>query len=1035
MKRLLLGFFLLIAAALPVHAVEVDLQWEKGTTFFDDSGSILDSGTINIYDAGTTDLRTTYSDEDGTVANTLNGSNQIVLGSDGRLSESVYIPTGSWKFVLRDSGATALVTEDNIEGALDTSVFATGTVAWTLPVLSKSSDYTVTTSDLGKCVNANPTAATVTLTLPSASTAGDGKTLCVKHVGTANTVVIATVSSQTIDGYDTFVLSDQNDTALLYSDGANWHIAAQSTPAGSIQFVVADRLTSPPASPTPGAWYIINGTPTGDWSTYADEDIVRAAGDGGWHKYTPPTDAGWQAFVQDENIQTQFRDSAWVDWSNITAPTASALGSYVVTYQEDDGTAGDSTSQAAWTKYPLSTEVDNGTDITGASLASSVITLDSGEYVLDFAGAFRTSDATSVRWRRTNNTAATLCNGPVVDPDGGTAITISAHVKCAFTVGTDDSTFEIQYYVVGSGGSLGVASSESGTPEVYGILRITSVTAEQGPIGATGPQGAQGAAGLDGIQFTFDTDVDSGSDNDAGDLRLSSATLSSVTQVIIDDADANAADISTAILAWDDSDSTTRGTITIQAPDTPSDFAVYQITGAITDNSGWSVIPVSHIDSNGTFTEDESVSASFSRTGDTGDIGATGAQGIAGPVVDPTWTYDTGVTGADPTSGNFALSSETLSSVTRAYFDDESTSGGAVDVGAWLATWDDFGTTSNRGQLFLIDASDPTAFAIYDLTAISDSSGYWTATVSHVASNGTLAGEVAISFAARGDTGSGDVTGPGSSTDNALARFDGAGGDTLQNSGITVDDSGNLTAGGTVDMNGLSFLLDPDADTSINANNDDEVSFVISAATDFQMTANTFSVLTGSTLNAADTGSLQENSVSISPIGQQTIFWPAPALLSRSTNGCASGSTESSTNDVNVSTFDCDALTNEGVQTPMFQMPKGWNEGTVMAEVVWLSSATTSSVVWGISGQCFGDSDLLDSSFGTQVTAADTGLNAVDVAESGELGPVTLSNATEEGACVIELERQADDGSDTIVADVSILGLRLHITLDAATDN
>lgn len=38
------------------------------------------------------------------------------------------------------------------------------------------------------------------------------------------------------------------------------------------------------------------------------------------------------------------------------------------------------------------------------------------------------------------------------------------------------------------------------------------------------------------------------------------------------------------------------------------------------------------------------------------------------------------------------------------------------------------------------------------------------------------------------------VTGPASSTDNAIARFNGTDGQTIQNSGATVDDSGNLTA-------------------------------------------------------------------------------------------------------------------------------------------------------------------------------------------------------------------------------------------------
>lgn len=42
------------------------------------------------------------------------------------------------------------------------------------------------------------------------------------------------------------------------------------------------------------------------------------------------------------------------------------------------------------------------------------------------------------------------------------------------------------------------------------------------------------------------------------------------------------------------------------------------------------------------------------------------------------------------------------------------------------------------------------------------------------------------------------VAGPASATDNALVRFDGTGGKTTQNSGITVDDSGNVSSDLTV---------------------------------------------------------------------------------------------------------------------------------------------------------------------------------------------------------------------------------------------
>ena len=41
----------------------------------------------------------------------------------------------------------------------------------------------------------------------------------------------------------------------------------------------------------------------------------------------------------------------------------------------------------------------------------------------------------------------------------------------------------------------------------------------------------------------------------------------------------------------------------------------------------------------------------------------------------------------------------------------------------------------------------------------------------------------------------GDVVGPGTSSDNAIARFHGTDGETIQNSSVLIDDSGNITAG------------------------------------------------------------------------------------------------------------------------------------------------------------------------------------------------------------------------------------------------
>lgn len=75
--------------------------------------------------------------------------------------------------------------------------------------------------------------------------------------------------------------------------------------------------------------------------------------------------------------------------------------------------------------------------------------------------------------------------------------------------------------------------------------------------------------------------------------------------------------------------------------------------------------------------------------------------------------------------------------------------------------------------------------------------------------------------------GAGDVVGPASSTDNAVARFNGTGGKLLQNSPVTIDDSGNIATAGTVDGRDVSAdgaALDAHiADTSAHGTTGDVV--------------------------------------------------------------------------------------------------------------------------------------------------------------------------------------------------------------------
>lgn len=64
-----------------------------------------------------------------------------------------------------------------------------------------------------------------------------------------------------------------------------------------------------------------------------------------------------------------------------------------------------------------------------------------------------------------------------------------------------------------------------------------------------------------------------------------------------------------------------------------------------------------------------------------------------------------------------------------------------------------------------------------------------------------------ITISASGGSGSGDVTGPGSSTDNAISRFDGTTGKIIQNSGIVISDANVVTGAASLIMGSSSTLI------------------------------------------------------------------------------------------------------------------------------------------------------------------------------------------------------------------------------------
>jgi len=97
----------------------------NGQQFFDANGLPLNGGLIYTYQAGSSTLLTTYTTNNGTVAN----SNPIVCNADGRLPNEIWMLTGySYKFVIQTSTGVTLQTLDNLYPILQNAPVVSNTI-------------------------------------------------------------------------------------------------------------------------------------------------------------------------------------------------------------------------------------------------------------------------------------------------------------------------------------------------------------------------------------------------------------------------------------------------------------------------------------------------------------------------------------------------------------------------------------------------------------------------------------------------------------------------------------------------------------------------------------------------------------------------------------------------------------------------------------------------------------------------------------------------------------------------------------------
>lgn len=291
-------------------------------------------------------------------------------------------------------------------------------------------------------------------------------------------------------------------------------------------------------------------------------------------------------------------------------------------------------------------------------------------------------------------------------------------------------------------------------------------------------------------------------------------------------------------------------------------------------------------------------------------------------------------------------------------------------------------------------------------------------TITHSAGLLTLSGPLSIGTSNALTSGTIEL---GAASDTTLARS-GAG-------DVTIEGNAIYRAGGTdvpVTDGGTGASTAAGAATNLGLGTGDSPQF----------TAVNIGHASDTTLARDAAGIISVEGVKVALAGRQTIYIPATAMISRTTNGAAAGTAEKATNKNMFRTLDFDTNTQEFAQFSV-HFPKSWNLSTVTFQPVWSHPSTTVNfgAVFGLAGVAISNDDAGDVAFGTAQTSTDTGGTTDDIYLGPESSAITIAGTPAADDWVMfQLNRTVSDGGDTLAVDARLHGIRLFFTTNAATD-
>ena len=167
------------------------------------------------------------------------------------------------------------------------------------------------------------------------------------------------------------------------------------------------------------------------------------------------------------------------------------------------------------------------------------------------------------------------------------------------------------------------------------------------------------------------------------------------------------------------------------------------------------------------------------------------------------------------------------------------------------------------------------------------------------------------------------------------------------------------------------------------------------------------------------------NTITVSLVGvYRELYINAGAMIPRTTNGAATGTTELATNDIMLDSMDFDTTTEEGVGF-WITLPTEWDASTVKFKAHWTAASGSGTVKWDFAATAYADSDAIDAALGTEQGSTDTLITANDMHISPATSALTIGGTPTAGE-PIYVQVARDVGTDTLGVDAQLLGVVLQ---------